>query len=134
MGQMASIGIQRSENAPNFSRHGGEVPVGYRLSIAASTGKVYYTLDGNDPRKLSTKPNLVKVYKTPFVINKPVTVKARTLVNGQWSALTEAVFFPEYTLPLIRITEVMYNPLGGNEYEFVELLNTSDVETDLRWF
>ena len=134
MGQMASIGIQRSENAPNFSRHGGEVPVGYRLSIAASTGKVYYTLDGDDPRKLSTKPNLVKVYKTPFVINKPVTVKARTLVNGQWSALTEAAFFPEYTLPLIRITEVMYNPLGGNEYEFVELLNTSDVETDLRWF
>ena len=28
----------------------------------------------------------------------------------------------------------MYNPLGGNRYEFVELPNTSNVKVTLKWF
>jgi hypothetical protein len=36
--------------APTFSKHGGEVPFGYPLSINAP-GDVYFTLDGSDPRR-----------------------------------------------------------------------------------
>ncbi|RYD80028.1 MAG: lamin tail domain-containing protein, partial [Verrucomicrobiaceae bacterium] len=31
----------------------------------------------------------------------------------------------------LRITEIMYNPLGGNDYEFLELRNTGSVPLDL---
>ncbi len=31
----------------------------------------------------------------------------------------------------LRITEVMYNPLGGNDFEFIELQNTGSVPLDL---
>lgn len=37
-------------DAPVFSQHGGDVPVGYPLQITADTGTAYYTLDGSDPR------------------------------------------------------------------------------------
>ncbi|MBN2474814.1 MAG: lamin tail domain-containing protein [Pirellulales bacterium] len=36
--------------APDYSRHGGEVASGDRLSISAPSGDIYYTLDGSDPR------------------------------------------------------------------------------------
>jgi hypothetical protein len=36
--------------APSFSQHGGVVPPGFELEIAAQDGTVYYTLDGGDPR------------------------------------------------------------------------------------
>ena len=31
----------------------------------------------------------------------------------------------------IRITEIMYNPMGGDDYEFIELKNDGDTEVDL---
>jgi hypothetical protein len=66
---------------------------------------------------------LAHTYTAPFALNQPVTVKARALDGGEWSALTEATFTPnQLGLPL-RITELMYNPVGGDAYEFLELHN-----------
>ncbi len=66
---------------------------------------------------------LAHTYTAPFALNQPVTVKARSLDSGEWSALTEATFTPnQLGLPL-RITELMYNPVGGDAYEFLELHN-----------
>ncbi|HHZ75533.1 MAG TPA: hypothetical protein EYN55_02390, partial [Rhodospirillales bacterium] len=113
MQQMASIGIQLSENAPLLSRHGGEVLAGFHLSLSAPQGKIYFTTDDTDPRSSSAV-----IYKSPITISRHVIVKARTLVNGKWSAMTEATFMPEQLGFPVRITEVMYNPLGGSEYEF----------------
>src|SRR5205085_2801149 len=31
----------------------------------------------------------------------------------------------------LRVTEIMYNPLGGNQYEYIELQNTSAQSLDL---
>ena len=45
--------------------------------------------------------------------------------------MTEATFWPEPLGFPVRITEIMYNPLGGSKYEFVELYNFSDIEVDL---
>lgn len=66
---------------------------------------------------------LAQTYTAPFALNQPVTVRARSLDGGEWSALTEATFTPnQLGLPL-RITELMYNPIGGDAYEFIELHN-----------
>ena len=73
MRQMASVGIQRSENAPHFSPHGGQVPVGYRLDVTTSVGQVYYTLDGADPGQpilsltwpMPTKPQFSLTDRSP---------------------------------------------------------------------
>ena len=126
MQQMSSIGIQLSENAPLLSRHGGEVPVGFHLSLSAPQGKIYFTTDDTDPRSSSAV-----IYQSPITISRHVIVKARTWVNGKWSAMTEATFWPEPLGFPVRITEIMYNPLGGSKYEFVELYNFSDIEVDL---
>jgi hypothetical protein len=41
--------------APVFSQYGGLVPSGFALYMQTSTGTIYYTLDGSDPRS-STAP------------------------------------------------------------------------------
>jgi hypothetical protein len=67
-----------------------------------------------------------------IVLEGPTVVKARAF-EGEWSALAEAFFYPD--IPL-RITEVMYHPRpGGNfdgeEYEFIELQNVGEASLDL---
>ena len=126
MQQMASIGIQSSKNAPIFSHHGGKVKTGFRLGISAAEGTIYFTMDGTDPRSSSAI-----IYKLPVTIVQHVNIKARTLANGKWSAMTEATFRPEQLGFPVCISEVMYNPLGGSEYEYVELYNFSKIEVDL---
>ncbi|MGC9327813.1 MAG: lamin tail domain-containing protein, partial [Candidatus Hinthialibacter sp.] len=70
-------------------------------------------------------------YNGAINITDNVTIKARTFLNGQWSALTEADFIIDSAdsdaanvLENLRITELMYNPSGGEEFEFIELHNT----------
>lgn len=46
-----SAGLLPNAAAPAFSQHGGEVTSGYQLGMITSTsGTVYYTTDGTDPR------------------------------------------------------------------------------------
>jgi hypothetical protein len=70
-------------------------------------------------------------YGGPVEIDGATTVKARTLVNGVWSALTEAEFFTETDTPRIVISEIMYRPTGGRSFEFVELFNAGTRTIDL---
>jgi hypothetical protein len=49
-----------------------------------------------------------------------VTLRARALSGGVWSALNEATFTPSSPL---RITELMYNPSAGVGAEYVEIRN-----------
>jgi len=64
-----------------------------------------------------------------FNITSPTTVRARSLDNGEWSALTEATFTtsdPANDQNLV-ISEIFYNPVGPTEDgEFIELLNIAD--------
>jgi len=62
-------------------------------------------------------------YGGAIPLNQPMTVKARSLDGGEWSALTEATFEPNVLGRPLRFTEIMYNPVGGDAYEFVELHN-----------
>ena len=57
-------------------------------------GPVYYTIDGTDPRLSSGEINAesATLFAADFALSQSATVKARTLLDGEWSALSEATF------------------------------------------
>lgn len=77
----------------------------------------------------------------------PTTVKARSLNDGEWSALTEASFTVN-TVPAtssnIAVAELLYNPVGpseaetaagftdGDQFEFLEISNIGLQNVDLQ--
>ncbi|MCB1098537.1 MAG: lamin tail domain-containing protein [Verrucomicrobiae bacterium] len=80
-------------------------------------------------------------------IDQPMTVKARSFNEGEWSALTEASFTVN-TVPAsssnVAIAEILYNPVGptdaereagitdGDQFEFIEIRNTGSQNVDLQ--
>ncbi|HET6409670.1 MAG TPA: lamin tail domain-containing protein, partial [Chthoniobacteraceae bacterium] len=134
--------------APVFNQHGGKVSSGFSLTMATpTTGTIYYTLDGSDPRAPWTSTSSggsavdwsgsvatgAITYTGAFPLTGTARVKARTreTATGLWSPITEASFqVAELVIP-IRITEVMYNPEGGDAYEFIELHNLGTIPVDL---
>lgn len=125
--QFRDIGLYPDVAAPVFNQHGGVVPPGFRLAMTAPAGTIYYTTNGSDPRVAGTgavSPS-ARAYQAPVVLAAgAVTVKARTLSGTTWSALNEATFSNPQDLSTLRIAEIMYNPAGGNDFEFIELKNT----------
>jgi hypothetical protein len=132
---LAAAGLLASSNAPVFSQFGGRVPKGYPLTLAttAPQGTIYYTTNGSDPRlpfSGDVAPDALH-YRAPIPITQQLVVKARTLTDTNWSALTEASFqAADLGLP-VYITEIMYDPDGGRAYEFIELENASATPLDL---
>ena len=104
-----------------------------RLTMRASHGDIFYTLDGSDPRVQITgavSPTAIK-YTEPIELTNSTRVRARALEQGLWSALNEADFVEVSQPNGLRVTEIMYNPIGGDEYEFLELTNAGSLEIDL---
>ena len=82
----------------------------------------------------------------PIFVDGPVTVKARSFYNGEWSALTSADFTVN-SVPAsadnLAIAEILYNPVGpsvdegeagyddGDLFEFLRLENFGDTNIDL---
>ncbi len=132
MRQMASLDLQRSDHAPRFSLAGGLVPDGALIGLQSEGGKIYFTTDGSDPRLLERRSD--HLYREAIPINEPVSIQARSLADGQWSALAQANFVPESIGFPLRFSEIMPRPIGGSEYEFVELVNTSDLALNLSWY
>jgi hypothetical protein len=143
--QLKRWGLFPSFNGPQFKlgttvTQGGQVPLGSQLTITVAAGtpagaKVYYTLDGSDPRRPdgSISPTAI-LYGGPITINDTTRVNARTQSGTTWSALNSALFTID--LAALRITEVMYNPapdaVGNRDnYEFLEVMNTGPTERDL---
>lgn len=127
-------------SAPEFSQFGGRVAAGFELTLTHTntTGTIYYTTDGSDPRVYGTgvvSPN-AQTYSAPVTLNRLTTVKARVLRNGIWSALTEATFQPPQDFSSFFITEIMYHPpddgtIDGAEFEFLEFQNQGTNTLDL---
>lgn len=135
---LVAQGLFASSNAPSLRQHGGRVPRGFVLTLTNLAGPVWYTLDGTDPRVPFT--GAVSANARPYdparppVLDAPVTVRARSLASTNWSALADATFSMGDPAPPVRISEVMYQPPGGSEYEFVELRNLSSRAVDVSGF
>ncbi|PYI86204.1 MAG: hypothetical protein DME26_09490 [Verrucomicrobia bacterium] len=79
--------------APAFSEQPGPVKPGAKLAMRASAGKIYYTLDGSDPRVPGGSVlKKARVYDAPIVIDPNVRVFARVRREDTWSAPTIAQF------------------------------------------
>ncbi|MBN1674123.1 MAG: lamin tail domain-containing protein [Kiritimatiellae bacterium] len=123
-----SKGCYPGINPPAFLQHGGAIASGFRLTMsnpnAATT--IYYTVDGSDPRvPRGSRLSGASRYTGPVTLSRTTHVKARVWKNNNtWSAVHEATYNFTAHYSNIRITEIMYNPLGGAEFEFVEIRNT----------
>jgi hypothetical protein len=102
-------------------------------------GTVYYTVDGTDPR---LPGNAVSTTARPYREEDPPLVRRATRVKARvrfeepptapvWSALNEQLYLAEPVGFPLRITELMYHPMGNEALEFLELKNVSSVGLDL---
>lgn len=128
----------RSGSASGPLSRGGPVPRGTRVVLRnpGGSGILYYTTNGADPRVYyaGTVSPSARVYTQPIELHGTVHLKARILSGSTWSALNEATFVvAELTLPL-AITEINYNPPGGEAYEFLELQNLGTRPLELGGF
>ncbi|MCU0963000.1 MAG: lamin tail domain-containing protein, partial [Pirellulaceae bacterium] len=138
--QLRNGGLYPSTEAPTFqvngtSQHGGTFQLGAALGITAPAGRIYYSVDGSDPRLPggAIRPGAL-VYDGPITLIANTHVKSRTYVNGVWSAMNEATYYVDLA-PSIRITEMMYNPApptaaemaagfaNNDDFEFLEIKN-----------
>ncbi|MEJ5238183.1 MAG: lamin tail domain-containing protein [Limisphaera sp.] len=145
LNQLRSAGLYPGVDAPEFRlgsisgtiTAGGPVARGTWLYLHnPGTGTIYYTTNGTDPRVYysGTVAADAQPYSGPIPLQSTVTIKARVLAGGTWSALNEGTFVvAELGLPL-AITEINYNPPGGEAYEFVELQNQGSRAVDLSGF
>lgn len=141
---------------PTFGQQGGLVEAGFELTMipplypplkggevkgGINDGIIFYTTDGSDPRTRGTgmvSPN-AKVYEAPILLTTTTHLKARLFTGDPasptteqvWSALNEATFSLVERDPKLRITEIMYNPPGPDDTEFIELKNTGNGQIDL---
>ncbi|HPR30870.1 MAG TPA: lamin tail domain-containing protein [Prolixibacteraceae bacterium] len=148
LAQLKEAGLFPTVSAPQLLLNGeptGDtiaVP-GDLLSLSASRGTVYYSLDGSEPAvwngtstwRGSPAPD-AGIYSGAFALNHSVHLKARTLLNGQWSALKEAYLMVRSDFSDLKITEIQYNPEGnelyaGSDFEFIELKNTGSSTLNL---
>lgn len=132
--QFRGISLYPASEAPAFSQHGGSVPVGYALSMthANATGSILYTTDGTDPRLPGggLAPS-AQTYAAPLVLNAHAVIRARVRDGTAWSALNEATFYTQQDFSPLAITEIMFNPIGGDDFEFIEFKNRGANALDL---
>jgi hypothetical protein len=129
-------------DAPVFSidgvyQHGGHVSTDAALSMQATAGTIWYTLDGTDPRMASggVSPTAAK-YARPVTLSTSGTVKARVLSGTTWSALNEATYAIGPVAESLRVSEIMYHPIDNGDpkdpnMEYIELTNIGSASISL---
>jgi hypothetical protein len=102
-----------------------------------SSGDIYYTLDGTDPRKIGgsvSKNALSSADDFNINVASSMILKARIKIDDVWSALRHVNFYSlneDYTN--LKVTELHYHPpdkiegsdtISGQDFEFIEFKNT----------
>ena len=98
-----------------------------------ASNTIYYTLDGSDPRTYGTgavSPTAA-TYSGAITLSNTVIVKARAFFGTNWSALNETTFTINALNSPLRITEIMYNPIGGDAYEYIEIQNVGSTAINI---
>jgi hypothetical protein len=92
--QFRQIGLFPNIKAPVFSHNGGEMSSGINLGMSGNNGKIYYTIDGSDPREQITS-NIVtqaQLFTNELPLSTDVTIKARGKSGNEWSPISVANF------------------------------------------
>lgn len=148
-----------STAAPQFQvnnslQHGGTINLSDQISFSSASGRIYYTLDGSDPRDNgSIAANAILFNGEPITLSESSTINARVRnPNGSWSPISSAIFLTEIEADSeLVISELMYHPVGPNseeftagqqlptprilsedDFEFIELLNTGSIAINLQ--
>ncbi len=121
--------------APEFyidsvAQYGGNTPLYASLTMLDTTGTIYYTTDGTDPRLPGGAVNVASasVYSSAITLDQSVEINARAYNGGEWSPLASALFDVSPVADNLRVTEIMYNPVD-TDTEYIELQNISSTET-----
>jgi len=132
-------GLYPGIDPPIFNRRGGQVAVGFSLTMSNpnGTGTIYYTLDGSDPREAVTGNPVGVPYGAAVMLNESTHVKARVWNGAEWSTLNEAIFSVGPVADSLRVTEIMYNPADTGDpndpnTEFIELTNVGGSAVNLK--
>ncbi|MFC7337747.1 lamin tail domain-containing protein [Haloferula chungangensis] len=122
-----SEGLLPSLDAPAFlvngvAQHGGEIPTDGTLTVTSPSGMIYYTLDGSDPRFEGggINPAATGVASGQSIsLPSSLPVRARVLSGGEWSALSESVFYVESLAAAddLVISEIHYHPYDATASE-----------------
>lgn len=136
LNQFRSLGLYPRVGAPVFSHPGGRVAPGVSITLSlpeGTTGTIYYTTDGADPRVSGSGDvsGTARAASGPIVIDDTMRVKARTLDDVTWSALSEVSFEVSTPTDSLYVSEIMFNPLGGSDFEFIELHNGGEFTVEL---
>ncbi|MBN1673998.1 MAG: lamin tail domain-containing protein [Kiritimatiellae bacterium] len=130
-----SQGLYPTVAPPTYTQHGGAIAAGFQLGLSNpnTSGSIRYTLDGTDPRLAGgAVSGAASTYGGPIALAKTTHVRARIYkTTTTWSAEHAHTFNYTGHYSKIRITEIHYNPLGGSDYEFVEVQNTGSSERGL---
>ncbi len=135
-------------DAPLFSKSGGVVESGFSLKIEnpSNRGEIFYTINGKDPRSISGAVADDALTNQSLTITESLRIKGRTFdqATGQWSALTEVIFFVESASSNVRVSEIMFHPSSVNEkeslagfvdqdeFEFIEITNNGDASVNIK--
>ena len=93
LGQLYRHGLIPDLEAPRLSKSDGDVKAGTALRLSSSSGKIYFMLDGTDPRMIGGEihPRAME-YTAPIQLKTDVELQARTWLDGEWSALAEGSY------------------------------------------
>lgn len=97
LGYLRNRGLYPAFDPPQYNQRGGPVPRGFELILNASSGTVYYTLNGPDPRlpggDIAASALVYRARgRAPVRLATDTLVRSRVFREGQWSALNEAEF------------------------------------------
>jgi len=120
---------------PVFNHAPGGVPFDFQLSVSATAGSVYYTLDGSDPRLPggAVAPTAV-LYGAPISVVSPTRVRARSKNGAVWSALNDGTFTPIPPAVVNEVLPVNADVLAdehGDHDPWIELYNPGTTTVEL---
>ena len=152
-------------NRPSLPTPEGQIPMGTLVAITDNSGKVgtkiYYTVDGSDPRGFQGTTNpAALLYNGPITLTNNVRIRARAVnanhrnltgvsgpgsrnpvVSTPWSGDIVSTYY--LTPPRLVVTELMYHPApptsqsdtnDADNFEFIELKNVGTTVLNLTGF
>ncbi|MCX7046737.1 MAG: lamin tail domain-containing protein, partial [Candidatus Sumerlaeota bacterium] len=135
LNQFIAKGWYPSNAAPVLTPQGGLITRGSAVTMSATSGTIYYTLDGSDPRAIGGAIGasaLVYNPTSPPVLLDRTTIKARSRYGSIWSALNEANFEIRINAGDLIITEILADANNDDtNREWFEIFNTTNHAIDI---